>query len=401
MKTILIAITFLTLITSSAWIHAQEFTLLYSFEDAPDGANPDGGLSVVGSSGYGTTYHGGAYGYNNQGLGYGTIFKMIASGRETVIHNFASSPDGANPSGPLTPDTAGNLYGTTQQGGSGCAPAGCGTVYKIDPAGNETVLYRFQAGTDGAAPYAGVILDSQGNIYGTTMGGGSYGTGTVFRLDTGGHETVLHNFGGPGDGADLAGTLVLDSAGNLYGTTLVGGACPQEGGTVFKIDAASNETILYSFCGGASTGSSPTGNLLRDAAGNLYGVTGQSGDDCPAGDGDGCGTVFELTASGQLRVLHAFNGGATDGAFPTGITAGASGVLYGSTSAGGSNDTAGLGTLFQLSRSGFSLIHVFEGGNQDGAMPLAPPLFLAGSLYGTTNLGGASSNGSVYKFALK
>jgi uncharacterized repeat protein (TIGR03803 family) len=173
MKTILITIAFIMLITSATWIHAQDFTLLYSFEDAPDGANPDGGLSVAGSSGYGTTYHGGAYGYTNQGLGYGTVFTMIASGRETVVHNFASSPDGANPSGPLTLDTASNLYGTTQLGGSGCTPAGCGTVYKVDTAGNETVLYSFQAGTDGAAPYAGVILDPQGNIYGTTMGGGT------------------------------------------------------------------------------------------------------------------------------------------------------------------------------------------------------------------------------------
>jgi uncharacterized repeat protein (TIGR03803 family) len=185
----------------------------------------------------------------------------------------------------LIRDSAGNLYGTTHQGGA----FQLGTVFKIDLAGVETVLYSFAGGTDGGEPEAGLIQDAAGNLYGTTHYGGggscSDGCGTVFKLDPAGVETVLYMFTGNPDGGSPLSNLVEDAAGNLYGTTLYGGSSGK--GIVFEVDTATGaETVLHSFRG--RDGAAPQAGLVRDAKGNLYGTT-------PEGGGNGFGAIFRLS----------------------------------------------------------------------------------------------------------
>jgi uncharacterized repeat protein (TIGR03803 family) len=232
-----------------------------------------------------------------------------------VLHNFGSGSDGQYPQSGLIGDAAGNLYGTTTYGGTySCGEPNCGTVFELTPiAGGgwtETVLHSFGSATDGYNPYSGVILDAAGNLYGTTAGGGTHSQGTVFKLSPseggGWTETVLHNFGnGTDEGAavPLAG-LVLDAAGNLYGTTFVGGAyyCADLNGgcgTVFELTPIAGgvwkETVLHSF-GGGMNGYAPYAGVILDAAGNLYGTTEFGGiDDCDVAPDHGCGIAFKLT----------------------------------------------------------------------------------------------------------
>jgi uncharacterized repeat protein (TIGR03803 family) len=196
------------------------------------------------------------------------------------------------------------------------------------------LFYSFEGGTDGATPRAGLVRDAAGNLYGTTISGGAGGLGTVFKLDAVGSETVLHSFSGA-DGARPEAGLVRDAAGNLYGTTAGGGA--SDLGTVFKLDTTGSETVLHSFSG--ADGDSPVAGLVRDAAGNLYGTT-------AGGGASGLGTVFKLDTSGKGRLLHSFTGGATDGAFPAaGLVPDAAGNLYGTTTQDGA---FGQGTVFKL-----------------------------------------------------
>jgi len=178
------------------------------------------------------------------------VFKLDASGQETVLHTFTGAPDGRNPNADLILDEAGNLYGTTAAGGiSGICPPynGCGTAYMLDRSGKETVLYRFDGGADGSDP-SWLVRDAAGNLYGTTTTGGSYGHGTVFKLDTTGKDTWLYSFTGGADGDAPNAGLVRDVAGSFYGTTFVGGAYGY--GTVFTLDATGKETVLYSFMSG-------------------------------------------------------------------------------------------------------------------------------------------------------
>jgi uncharacterized repeat protein (TIGR03803 family) len=211
-----------------AW--AQTYSVLYSFKGGTDGANPFGGLlRDSGGNLYGTTIYGGTGGCNDGfgDLGCGTVFKLDTSGNETVLHSFTGTPDGEYPYAGLVRDSSGNLYGTTESGGVGSCTgfgAGCGTAFKLDTSGNETVLHSFTGTPDGEYPAAGLVRDSSGNLYGTTIQGGSnpgpYTSGTVFKIDAGGNETVLHSFTGhPSDGASPFAELMLDSVGNLYGTT--------------------------------------------------------------------------------------------------------------------------------------------------------------------------------------
>ena len=260
------------LATGSAQAQTYTFSVLHTFTGSPDGAVPDGGL-VRDAQGnlYGTTVLGGAY-------NYGTVFKLDTTGKETVLYSFTGTGgDGANPYAGLVRDAQGNLYGTTNDGGaSGGAPFGWGTVFKVDTAGTETVLYSFTGPPDGAVTYAGLVRDAQGNLYGTTWSGGAYDAGTAFKVDTAGTETVLHSFSGTGgDGSEPFAGLVRDAQGNLYGTTVLGGdtACnpPNGCGTVFKVDTSGSETVLYAFTG--ADGAGPEAGLVRDAQGNLYGAT--------------------------------------------------------------------------------------------------------------------------------
>jgi uncharacterized repeat protein (TIGR03803 family) len=264
-------------------------TVLHFFKGGTtDGAAPFAGL-IMDSAGnlYGTTFAGGP-------SDDGTVFKVSPTGTETVLYFFkGGTTDGLGPRAGLVMDSAGNLYGTTEFGGAYCvSQGGCGTVFKLSATGTETVLYSFKGGTtDGANPlYGNLLMDSAGNLYGTTSAGGPSNDGTVFKISATGTETVLYSFkGGTADGAITAEGVIADGAGNLYGITSYGGT--NNRGTVFKISAAGTESILYSFAGGASDGSGPVG-LMMDSAGNLYGTTSFGGAYCVSQGG--CGTVFKI-----------------------------------------------------------------------------------------------------------
>ncbi|HWW14427.1 MAG TPA: choice-of-anchor tandem repeat GloVer-containing protein [Candidatus Dormibacteraeota bacterium] len=309
-------------------------TSLHDFNNGTDGCNPSSTLAIDSAG-------------NLYGTSYPTVFKIDSAGNFTMLFFFSNPADGSTPAGTLFRDSQGNLYGTTAGGGNdGCQSFGCGTVFKLDASGNETVLYAFTGGADGAAPVAGVIRDAAGNFYGTTVNGGNYacqyGCGVVFKIDTTGKQTTLYTFTGGADGQWPATPLVRDSAGNLYGVTESGGDLncgkPHVGcGTVYKVTPAGNKSILYAFKAG-SDGSHPTGGLARDSAGNLYGTTAYGG------DAHNDGIVFKLGNFGHERVLHRFNN--IEGSQPWGgVILDAEGNLYGTTQYGGS---LGQGIVFKL-----------------------------------------------------
>jgi len=308
---------------------------------------PQGAL-VLGPDGtlYGTTNEGGT-------AGFGTVFKLVnvnGTYHETVVYSFQGGHDGAYPSSSLVLDAAGNLYGTTFYGGNSLCTLGCGTVFKIDANGQETIMYAFGGAPDGANPYSGLIEDSAGNLYGTTTYGGSHNFGTVFSLNPSGQETILHNFAGPPDGAAPYAGLFRDAAGDLFGTTQGGGnklGCSGFGcGTVFEVKSTGEEVVLYSFFN-YKNGGNPYGGVVEDKAGNLYGTTlglGNTSVECHYYER--CGTVFKLHPNGTLTTLHAFTNSG-DGAFPRdSLIVDESGNLYGTSS--GNGDTGSQGTVFKL-----------------------------------------------------
>ena len=289
------------------------------------------------------------------------MFQLDPSGTLTVLRSFTGGSDGQRPVTGLLADAAGNLYGTAHSGGDG----GYGTVFQLDPSGTLTVLYSFTGRSDGAYPDSGLIADAAGNLYGTTREGGdlvscnspnTHGCGTVFQLAPSGDLTVLHRFAGSDGSRPVAG-LIADAAGNLYGTTAAGGdrtSCAAqfiEGcGTVFQLDTSGILTVLHSFTGG-SDGGNATAGLIADGAGNLYGTTQEGGAPENCNRPYGCGTVFQLTPSGTLNVLNVFTG--SDGAHPhadAGLLADAAGNLYGTTFGGGAGTSCigGCGTVFEL-----------------------------------------------------
>jgi len=286
---------------------AGTFTVLYSFHGAK-GEYPLAGL-IIDSEGnlYGTTQNGGAH-------GRGTVFEITNAGKEIVLHSFGAAPDGKFPLSSLVRDAAGNLYGTTTQGGS----HGFGTVFKVDATGAESVLYSFSGiNNDGRYPSAGLVLDSHGNLYGTTQEGGQKGFGTIFKLDAGGTETVLYSFTGyPKDGEYPIAALIRDNHGNLYGTTEIGGRF--NNGTIFELDESGNESVIFSPKGNRG-GGYLFGGVVRDNQGNFYGTA--------AYGGDGVGTVFKVSPEGAETVLYTFTGG--DGAYPSaGLVRDAQGNLW-------------------------------------------------------------------------
>jgi uncharacterized repeat protein (TIGR03803 family) len=361
---------------------AQTYTVLYTFAGIPDGKRPSSGLLRVGSTPlsndtYGTTYQGGT----NNG---GSIFKLSTTGQETVLYSFTGGADGGFPqvNGVLVRDSAGNLYGTTNGGGT----SKCGVVFKLAPDGTETVLHTFTGiGLDGCNPQTGLIRDAAGNFYGTARTGGSSGEGVVFTM-TAGVLNTLYSFTGGADGGQPYGDLVFDATGNLYGVTTLGGASNK--GVIFELTPSGQESVLYPFTGGAD-GGTPVG-LVRDASGNLYGMT-QAG-------GQGYGVVFQLSASGVYTVLHSFNG--ADGALPTASpTRDPAGNLYGTTIFGGAD---GDGVVFKLSPDGtLTVLHNFTGG-ADGSRPFGgdliwtPSANIASTLYGSASSGGSSSSGVLF-----
>lgn len=372
------------------------FTTLYTFTGGSDGFFPnslgaDNGMTPDNRGNlFGTTTNGGASSCEyDSSSGCGVVFKLDRAGKQTVLHTF-TGPDGAGPIGGLVRDEEGNLYGATNRGGSGSLPAG--TVFKLDPNGKETILHSFTGGSDGNSPYAGVIRDEEGNLYGTTFAGGAFctdsgGCGVVYKLDRAGNETVLYSFTGGADGRGPAHELIRDKDGTLFGITGAGGA--YRSGVVFKLDRAGKQSVLYTFMGGAD-GKAPS-SLIRDKEGTFYGGTlfgGAHSSNCFLGS---CGVVFKLTPSGEETVLYTFTGGA-DGSDVVGRLLRRGKYLYGVTFFGGDfadPSCGGCGVVFRLDLAGnFTVLHTFTDG-ADGGNPFGGLTERAdGSLYGVAETGG-------------
>jgi uncharacterized repeat protein (TIGR03803 family) len=390
---------------------------LHGFSGGADGANPAAGV-ILDAAGnvYGTTENGGAH-------GDGVVYKLTphANGKwtERVLYSFTGAADGSNPFGALVFDAAGNLYGTTVAGGLSCPPS-CGVVFKLSPNSNgtwtESVLYSFKGGSgDGANPYAGVIFDSAGNLYGTTYSGGSGGStggncsgrggcGVVYELtpnsDGSWSEQVLYLFaGGNNDGSNPQAPLVFDTAGNLYGTATFGG--PLGYGMVFELTNSQGtwqEKPLYLFGqngqDNVSGGVYPYAGLTFDGAGNLYGAAEEGG-------GHGWGAVYELLPNGDgswsEHAVYSFTGG-NDGALPFGTPAfDCAGNLYGTTDAGGFFLR---GVVYELipSSTGWQYKRLHSFMDLPGAGPFSGVVFdAAGNLYGTTAGIDSQHFGSVFE----
>ncbi len=393
-------LTFALAIVCSQSAQAQTFTVLHAFTGGQDGGEPSAGLTLDKAGNlYGTTDAG--------GVGFGTVFKLSHKGSGWVfspLYSFQGDNDGEYPgTAGVTIGSDGSLYGTTfSGGGSGCVGgSGCGTVFSLRPQPsacktalcpwNETVLYRFTGGGDGANPDRGVIFDPAGKMYLSSFG---YGDGIIVELtpsNGGWEETRSYIFDG-GNGDSPSG-LILDTSGNLYG--VAGGGGVYGYGLAFELTTSGSgwtENVLYTFQGG-SDGLGPAGGLIFDNSGDLYGVTHNGGGSGCYGR-QGCGTVFELTPSsgGQWieSILYSFTGGSGDFGGPqASLTMDAAGNLYGTTNQEGAY---GYGSAFKLtpSNGGWTYIdlHDFTGGS-DGGYPLSDIIFDAhGNLYGTTEAGG-------------
>jgi len=369
--------------------NGMTYSVLYSFggESRGDGAGPEGSLSYAGGRLYGTTQYGGSPG-SQCATGCGTVFTVTPAGTEKVLHAFTGiyGGDGAGPVGGLK-YFKGKLYGTTTAN-YGAAPQG--TVFSMTINGTETVLHAFGTGGDGSNPTAKLTI-VDGTLYGTTEFGGNAGVcggyhcGTVFSITRGGTETVLHSFGGNGDGGNpLAGLKYVN--GMLYGTTRYGGSAGY--GSVFSITQSGTETVLYSFKGG-SDGADPTGDL-SEVNGVLYGTTSEGGN-------YGSGTVYSITPDGTENVLHSFGSG-NDGRDPSAKLTVVNGTLFGTTQFGGlSGCSSSCGTIFSITPSGTEkVLHDFGSGSNDGGWPYANLRDVNGTLYGTTLQGGSYGFGTVF-----
>lgn len=398
------------------------------FFDFANGGGDDAGLTIDASGNiWGISAVGGAYGYGN-------VFQLThnANGQltQTVLYSFTGGIDGGTPidkDGPLI-DSEGNLYGTTFGGGT----YNDGTVFKLTRGSSgweENVLWNFTCGNDGCGPEASLVFDSAGNLYGTTYEGGPNvsGSGTVFQMSPDGrgnwNETTLHVFTGLPDGSGPLSSLIIDQSGNIFGTTSAGGyyvvtyGCNYSGlfgcGVVFKLSKKASgdwtEQVLYAFKGGHD-GAYPFSRLVRDASGNLYGVTYFAGDSLCFDAG--CGTVFRLAppkSSGSpwsLTSLHIFSGG-NDGGQPDTIMLGdITGAVYGTTFAGGKGQcglefTPGCGTVYRLAPKiqgswTFELLYSFTG-KSDGGVP-SSITFAGSTAYVATGAGGLYGIGGVCPF---
>jgi uncharacterized repeat protein (TIGR03803 family) len=375
-------------------------SVIYSFAGGADGANPHASL-IQASDGnlYGTTAAGGA---NNTGTVF-EISDLAGTPTENVIYSFAGAADGANPQASLIQASDGNLYGTTVNGG---VSSNWGAVFKISnptTSPTESLIYSFAAAADGASPQAALIQASDGNLYGTTFGGGANSAGTVFQISNLGGtpiESIVYSFTGVADGTEPVASLLQASDGNLYGTTPYGGASWP--GTVFRISdlgGTPTESVVFSFIGGVD-GVHPSASLIQASDGDLYGTT-QSGGGGDCFVGADCGTAFRISNLGGTpteNVVYSFAGGA-DGMQPYGPVIQASdGSLYGTTAFGGARYG---GTVFKITDPGGtpteSVVYSFAGG-VDGILPYASLTQASnGDLYGTTSRGGTSDLGTVFK----
>lgn len=416
---LLFAITFSLALSADA----QTETTLYSFAFGGNGYNPVAGL-LFDSAGnlYGTASEGGST--TNCSVGCGVVFQLTPSAgswTQSVPHAFlGGKTDGSAPFVGLVADSAGNLYGTTGDGGSTTQP-GYGVIFKLSPNGTggwtETVLHRFTGGKDGANPYGNLIFDSAGNLYGTAHGGGiatcGGGCGVAFELSpttTGSwKETVVHEFKGGVDGEHPSAALVFDSAGNLYGTATQGGS--KNSGIVFRLSLSAGvwqKTLLYAFKGSVD-GAFPASALVFDSSGNVYGTTTGGGFTNGCGFA-GCGVVFELspTSTGPWKetLLYTFQQRA-DGAIPSGVIFDGAGNLYGTASEGGNTALCshnGCGVAFELSpvsgKWAETVLYTFGNVTGDGIEPQAGVILdSAGNLFGTTQYGGANGLGTVFEIS--
>ena len=382
-----IVLTLMVALTQAA--PAQTYRVIYAFTGGIDGSGPPAGVTMDAAGNlYGTAFGAGAQ-------RYGTVFKLSHQNSSWVfapLYSFQNVPDGANPGARVIFSPNGALYGTTYAGGAGCNGVGCGTVFKLTPPAtfcrnvlcswDETVLHRFEGGNDGFSPFAEVVFDRAGNLYGTTYGGGTYDSGTVYQMTSSGAEGVIYSFTGGSDGALPQADVILDSVGNLYGTTSTNGAY----GTVYELTPSGSRWIEHTLHGfeNYGMGASPIGGVIFDASGDLFGTTVYSGS-------NGGGTVFELTPLGGIwafTVTYALHGNGNEGPSAN-LILDSDGNLYGTTYVDGAY---GFGGVFKLTRSGsewtYTSLHDFTGGS-DGGGPLGQVIFGAnGNLYGTTALGG-------------
>jgi uncharacterized repeat protein (TIGR03803 family) len=409
----LLVVSLVIVVLAPSALAQSKYRTLHRFTGGQDGSYSTASLILdAAGSLYGTTQYGGA-------LNQGTVFKLTPSQdggwKESVLYSFRgiNRKDGANPIAGVIFDGMGNLYGTTVNGGIGSSDGG-GTVFKLTPNSDgswtESVLHRFcplANCRDGMNPGAGLLLDKLGNLYGTTLWGGVYRNGVVFRLtpnsDGSWQEKTIHNFGTGKDGQVPEAGLTFDQVGNLYGTTYFGGAYGT--GVVFKLipnsDGSWKENVLYNFTVGKGGGYSRA-SLIFDQAGNLYGTT-VLGGNLNCDDRRGCGTVFQLTqnqdGSWNEHVLYRFRD-AADGGFPqAGLAFDQAGNLYGTTSSGG--DAHEYGVVFKLtpnSNGRWKEISLHRFFDHPGALPAAGVILdVAGHLYGTTP--GFDSGGCVFEIA--
>ena len=378
-------------------VEAQSFGVIYNFTGGSDGGNPLAGF-IQDSAGnmYGTTSSGGS-------AGNGVVFKVTQAGQETVLYNFQGWPtDGANPYAGLLMDSAGNLYGTTNSGGI----HDLGAIFKLSKNGHETLLHSFAVTNDGYYPNSGLIMDGLGNLYGTTTAGGVYGGGAVFELTRSGEETVLYSFGNGTDGATPVAGVTMDSKGNLYGTTSLGGTYSY--GVVFQLVRTPLETIpyappsyewkenvLYNFTM-QNDGGVPYAGVIFDHAGNLYGAATEGGQ----GGTNGGGTVFKLSPSNgvwNFTLLYDLSGWNISGTYQD-LLLDASGNIWATTHCDGDDQA---GTVYELSPSNgtwsYNQLYEFTGGT-DGLYSFSNIVTdKQGNLYGTTKQGGAYGYGVVFK----
>jgi uncharacterized protein (TIGR03437 family) len=359
---------------------AQTLTALASF-DGGDSSFPSSLIQGMDGNFYGTTSGAGKFG--------GTVFKVTPAGTLTTLYTFPPIPSGGSDlkSGVIQASD-GNLYGTTYGGG----PSGDGTIFRITTAGVFMTLYNLNRYDDGANPYAGLIQASDGNLYGTTGSGGPngvyangyfFGYGTVFKITLAGVFTPLHSFS-IDDGVSPYGGLVQASDGNFYGTTLDGGATHQ--GTIFRMTPAGLFTVIYGFIGTQGLNNVPGFALIQGVDGNLYGIN--------SNGGGGFESVYKITPEGVFTAPYNFNANIPDGLTLNTLVQGTDGNFYGTASTGGAN---GYGTIFRITPGGtFTTIYSFDG--TDGKYPqTALVQGTDGNFYGTTSNGGASLNGTVFR----
>ena len=363
---------------TTSGVNDPTYTVLHNFAGAPSDGAGSGANVTFDDDGdiYGTTDFGGT---NGQGV----LFKLASDGTETILHNFAGS-EGTEPDGGVIVMGNGNIFGTAGSGGS----SGNGTIFKLTAAGKFKVLHDFSS-SDGAFIRGDLIRDGLGNLYGTALFGGVNGDGTVFKYGADGTFTVLHAFNGA-DGEFPEHGVVKDSAGNLYGATAFGGA--SDNGSVYKLAPDGTLTTLHSFTNGAD-GGFLYGGLDIDKDGNVYGSTVDAG-------ANGQGTVFKIAQDGTFTTLYNFTGGADGGAPEGDMLVSASGKHLYSVATTGGDPTCQCGVVYEVTQNGKErVLHAFTG--SDGGGYSAGVVRHEGALYGTTSNYGASNNGVVFNVTKK